>query len=173
MILILQLKQQGQKTNNYNTVVIENTTGKAIPNNELATYMRDWILNAQYNYSEFADCNGTIWASQWLNTISNSQLVSYFESANGNEALNENITADQLNKATELLSDTLVKDDYTPFTTEQATTYIKEMLAQSYPNQVITKVVLHSDLYYIYTKQGGDSNPWQYVNASTGYATGG
>ena len=158
--------------NNPNTVVIENTTGKAIPNNELATYMRDWILNAQYNYSEFADCNGTIWASQWLNTISNSQLVSYFESANGNEALNENITADQLNKATELLSDTLVKDDYTPFTTEQATTYIKEMLAQSYPNQVITKVVLHSGLYYIYTKQGGDSNPWWYVNASTGYATG-
>ena len=158
--------------NNPNTVAIENTTGKAIPNNELATYMRDWILNAQYNYSEFADCNGTIWASQWLNTISNSQLVSYFESANGNEALNENITADQLNKATELLSDTLVKDDYTPFTTEQATTYIKEMLAQSYPNQVITKVVLHSGLYYIYTKQGGDSNPWWYVNASTGYATG-
>ena len=158
--------------NNPNTVAIENTTGKAIPNNELATYMRDWILNAQYNYSEFADCNGTIWASQWLNTISNSQLVSYFESANGNEALNENITADQLNKAIELLSDTLVKDDYTPFTTEQATTYIKEMLAQSYPNQVITKVVLHSGLYYIYTKQGGDSNPWWYVNASTGYATG-
>ena len=158
--------------NNPNTVAIENTTGKAIPNNELATYMRDWILNAQYNYSEFADCNGTIWASQWLNTRSNSQLVSYFESANGNEALNENITADQLNKATELLSDTLVKDDYTPFTTEQATTYIKEMLAQSYPNQVITKVVLHSGLYYIYTKQGGDSNPWWYVNASTGYATG-
>ena len=158
--------------NNSNTVVIENTTGKAIPNNELATYMRDWILNSQYNYSEFADCNGTIWASQWLNTISNSQLVSYFESANGNESLNENITADQLNKATELLSDTLVKDDYTPFTTEQATTYIKEMLAQSYPNQVITKVVLHSGLYYIYTKQGGDSNPWWYVNASTGYATG-
>ena len=158
--------------NNPNTVAIENTTGKAIPNNELATYMRYWILNAQYNYSEFADCNGTTWASQWLNTISNSQLVSYFESANGNEALNENITADQLNKATELLSDTLVKDDYTPFTTEQATTYIKEMLAQSYPNQVITKVVLHSGLYYIYTKQGGDSNPWWYVNASTGYATG-
>ena len=65
-----------------------------------------------------------------------------------------------MNKATELLSDTLVKDDYTPFTTEQATTYIKEMLAQSYPNQAIIKVVLHSGLYYIYTKQGGDSNPW-------------
>ena len=62
-----------------------------------------------------------------------------------------------MDKATELLSDTLVKNDYTPFTTEQATTYIKEMLAQSYPNQVITKVVLHSGLYYIYTKQGGDS----------------
>ena len=157
---------------NPNTVVIENGTGKAIPNNKLATYMRDWILNAQYNYSGFADCNGTMWAGQWLNTISNSQLVSYFESANGNEALNENITAGQLNKAAELLSDTLVKDDYNPFTIEQATTYIKEMLAQSYPNQVITKVVLHSGLYYIYTKQGGDNTPWWYVNASTGYATG-
>ena len=157
---------------NPNTVVIENGTGKAIPNNKLATYMRDWILNAQYNYSGFADCNGTMWAGQCLNTISNSQLVSYFESANGNEALNENITAGQLNKAAELLSDTLVKDDYNPFTIEQATTYIKEMLAQSYPNQVITKVVLHSGLYCIYTKQGGNSTPWWYVNASTGYATG-
>ena len=28
--------------------------------------MRDWILKAQYNYSEFTDYNGTIWASHGL-----------------------------------------------------------------------------------------------------------
>lgn len=157
---------------NPNTVVIENTTGQAIPNNELATYMRDWILNAQYNYSGFADCNGTMWASQWLNTISNSQLVSYFENANGEESLSENITPVQLNKAAELLSDTVLNDHYNPFTPEQVTTYIKEMLAQSYQNQVVTNIVDHSGLYYVYTEQGENSTHFWYVNSSTGYATG-
>lgn len=154
-----------------NTVVIENTTGENISNDKLADYMREWILNSQYSYSKFADCNGTMWASQWLDTITNSQLVSYFESANGNEALSQSITASQLNKAAMLLSDTMVKEDYMPFSTAQATIYIKEMLKESYPNQVVTKVVFKG-LYYVYTKQGGDSNPWWYVNPSTGYATG-
>lgn len=40
-----------------------------------------------------------------------------------------------------------------PFITSEATTYIKEMLAKSYPNQVVTKVTLHSGLYYVYTEQ--------------------
>ena len=160
------------ESSDVNTVVVENTTGKNISNATLATYMRDWILNSQYYYNGFADCNGTMWQSQWLDTISNSELVSSFESANGNEALSENITANELNKATMLLSEIKTEENYTPFTTKQATIYIKEMLKQSYPNQVVTKVVLHSGLYYVYTKQGGNNNPWWYVNASTGYATG-
>ena len=160
------------ESSDINTVVVENTTGNNISNTALATYIREWILKSQYYYSGFADCNGTMWQSQWLDTISNSELVSSFERANGNEALSENITANELNKAAMILSDTAVKENYTPFTTEQATTYIKEMLAQAYPSQVVTKVVLHSGLYYVYTKQSGNSNPWWYVYASTGYATG-
>ena len=43
-----------------NNIIVENTTGKSISDSELISVIKNWILVQQYNYSGFADCNGTM-----------------------------------------------------------------------------------------------------------------
>lgn len=158
-----------------NTIIVKNGTGKAISNSQLVSVMKYWILNGQYGCSGVYCADGTMWAPQWFKTVSDSQLISAFINANGKEALSKNITANELLKAAESLN-TIVYKGKEPFSLEQATTYIKEMLAQSYPGETITKIVEVQGGYYVYTTPFNKSpnNKWPFwvVNAYTGYAHG-
>ena len=42
---------------------------------------------------------GALWDSQWLDAIPNSELINAFIEVNGTKALSENITANELKKA--------------------------------------------------------------------------
>ncbi|MGL4991613.1 MAG: hypothetical protein ACRC57_10705 [Sarcina sp.] len=159
-----------------NDIMVENTTGKPIPNSQLLAVIKNWILNQQYSYRGFADCNGTMWSAPWLNNIPSNQLISYFTEANGEAALSQNITAQELNKTT-VASLAFAKAHPNPFSQAQTDIYIKQMLQKSYPNQTITNIVFHGNNsqggdYYVYTKQMGTSTPFWYVESWIGYPTG-
>ncbi len=141
-----------------------------ISENELAGKMRQWILVGQYNYSKFSDLNGTVWSKQWIDNVSNKELVTAFVNANGKNSLSKNITSAELNKATMKLTSMALKQPM-PFSLKQATKYINQMMEQSYPKQVVTKVVPNKGGYIVYTKQLGNK-PFWYVNGYTGAATG-
>ena len=141
-----------------------------IDRNELAAKMRQWILVGQYNYSGFSDLNGTVWGKQWIDNVSNKELVTAFVKANGENSLNKNITPAELNKAAMQLTPMILKQPM-PFSVKQATKYIKQMMSQSYPNQIVTKIVSDNGGYKVYTKQLGNT-PFWYVNGYTGAATG-
>ena len=117
-----------------------------------------------------------MWAKQWLDNIPNSTLVNAFKEVNGDNSLNNPITAKELFDASKVFTYAQEKKPI-PFTTEQATQYIIQMLKQDKYDSDVTKVVLHKGnegggLYYVYVKQTGDKNPYWYVNTNTGYATG-
>ena len=159
-----------------NDIIVENKTEKPISNTQLISVIKNWILTQQYNYSGFADCNGTMWSKQWLDNIPNSLLIDYFTESNGQAALSKNITASELNK-TAKASLAFAKKHPNPFSQAQAKRYIAGMLKQSYPDQVITKIVFHGTQaeggdYYVYTKQLGNKTPYWYVESPIGYATG-
>ncbi|MGL4742124.1 MAG: hypothetical protein ACRC41_15195 [Sarcina sp.] len=158
------------------SIMVENTTGKPIPDAQLLSVIKNWILNQQYNYNGFADCNGTMWSEPWLNNIPNNQLINYFIEANGKAALSQNITAQELNKTT-VDSLSFAREHPNPFSKAQTDIYIKQMLKESYPNQTITNIVFHGSNsqggdYYVYTKQMGTSRPFWYVQSWIGYPTG-
>ena len=171
------------------TVIVENGTGKPISNNDLNYVMRQWILQWQYRYNGFCMADGALWDSQWLDAISNSELINAFIEVNGTKALSENITANELKKAS-IAFTIKVNEGPIPFSTAQATKYIQQMLEQQtayykkinpkVTTPIITKVVLHAGekgagLYYVYTKgmqEKGYKNPYWYVQTNTGYATG-
>lgn len=171
------------------TVIVKNDTGKPISDGDLNDIMRQWILKWQYGYNGFGMVDGALWASQWLDAIPNSELINAFIEVNGTKALSENITANELKKAS-IAFTIKVNEGPIPFSTAQATKYIQQMLVQqtAYYKQtnpkvttpVITKVVLHAGkkgagLYYVYTKkmqEEGYKNPYWYVYTNTGYATG-
>lgn len=172
------------KVINYNTnqmlyandLIVKNETGNPIPNNELVSVIKKWILTDQYQYRWFFDCNGTMWSKQWLNNIPESQLINYFIQANGESALSKNITASELNK-TAKASLAFAKAHPNPFTQAQTKIYIKEMLKQYDPNQVITNIVFQGNQsqggdYSVYTKQFGNKRPYWYVESWIGYPTG-
>ncbi|WP_317311210.1 hypothetical protein [Clostridium thermobutyricum] len=143
---------------------------------QLAEIMRKWILTDQYGYSGFFDAVGTMWAKPWLDNIPNSTLVDSFKQVNGANSLNNPITAKELFDASKVFTYAQEKKPI-PFTTEQATQYIIQMLKQDNYYSDVTKVVLHKGnegggLYYVYVKQAGNKNPYWYVNTNTGYATG-
>ncbi|MGL4992157.1 MAG: hypothetical protein ACRC57_13530 [Sarcina sp.] len=159
-----------------NDLIVENTTGKPISNTQLLSVIKNWILTEQYSYSGFADVNGTMWSEPWLTNIPSDQLINYFTQANGQSALSQNITAEELNKAA-IASLAYAKAHPNPFSQEQTDSYIKQMLNTSYPNQTITQIIFHGNdtqggLYYVYTKQFGTTQPFWYVASNTGYATG-
>lgn len=153
------------------TVIVKNGTGKAISKSQLVSVMKYWILNGQYNCDEVCCADGTMWDPQWFKTVSDSELINAFIDANGKNALSKNITANELLKAAESLS-AIVYKGKEPFSLEQAKQHIKEMLAQSYPNETITKIVPVQGGYYVYTTPYNKENKWPFwvVNAYTGYA---
>lgn len=171
------------------TVIVENGTGKPISNNDLNYVMRQWILQWQYGYNGFCMAYGALWDSQWLDAIPNSELINAFIEVNGTKALSENITANELKKAS-IAFTIKVNEGPIPFSTAQATKYIQQMLEQQNnyckktnpkaTTPIITRVVLHAGekgagLYYVYTKEmqeKGYKNPYWYVDTNTGYATG-
>ena len=159
-----------------NNIIVENTTGKSISDSELISVIKNWILVQQYNYSGFADCNGTMWSKQWLDNIPASNLIDYFIDVNGKSALSKNITTQELNKTAEK-SLVYAQEHPNPFNQELIEKYITQMLKESYPNQIITKIVYHGSkknggLYYVYTKELGNKTPFWYVESGIGYATG-
>lgn len=143
---------------------------------QLAEIMRKWLLTDQYGYSGFFDAVGTMWAKPWLDNIPNSALVDSFKEVNGANSLNNPITAKELFDASKVFTYAQEKKPI-PFTTEQATQYIIQMLKSDNYYSDVTKVVLHKGnegggLYYVYVKQTRNKNPYWYVNTNTGYATG-
>ncbi|MGV3025485.1 hypothetical protein ACED96_07160 [Clostridium thermobutyricum] len=151
-------------------------TNGPVNDTQLAEIMRKWLLTDQYGYSGFFDAVGTMWAKQWLDNIPNSTLVNAFKEVNGDNSLNNPITAKELFDASKVFTYAQEKKPI-PFTTEQATQYIIQMLKEDKYDSDVTKVVLHkgnegAGLYYVYVKQTGDKNPYWYVNTNTGYATG-
>ncbi len=157
-----------------NTIIVENTTGQDISNSQLSSVMRYWILTGQDGCFGVCDADGTMWSKQWFDTVSNSELVKAFIEANGTEALSKNITANELKKAAMRLTRIV---PVVPFTLQQATKNIQEMLNEYGQHQKITKVVFHGNdkevgLYYVYTSYFGDKRPYWYVDSNTGYATG-
>ena len=157
-----------------NTIIVENTTGQDISNSQLSSVMRYWILTGQDGCFGVCDADGTMWSKQWFNTVSNSELVKAFIEANGTEALSQNITANELKKAAMRLTRIVPA---VPFTLQQATKNIQEMLNEYGQHQKITKVVFHGNdkeggLYYVYTSYFGNKRPYWYVYSNIGYATG-
>ncbi|MGL5415811.1 MAG: hypothetical protein ACRDAU_09145 [Clostridium sp.] len=154
-------------------IMVENTTGQVIPDNILIQAIKSWILTYQYQYSGFADWNGTMWSEQWLNNIPDSDLINYFIQANGQSALTENITAEELYKtAGKTLQ--FAEEHPVPFPLNVAKQYITQMMIKD-EGRTPDKIVFHGNAtqggdYYVYVK--GDSNPYWYVESPIGYGTG-
>ncbi len=157
-----------------NTVVVTNTTGKAISSSELSQFLRSWILKGQYNNDYIPTDMGTQWASPWLNKVSNKTIMQAFIEANGQAALSKNITANEFIKATQKLNDITINN--IPFSLSEAKTLIVNMLEQdnyAKPSDV-TKIVLVTgspNVYKVYTKESGNNVFW-IVAANTGNARG-
>lgn len=154
-------------------IMVKNTTGKAVPDNILLESIKNWILQYQYQYSGFADCNGTMWSKHWLDNIPDSNLINYFIEANGQAALNGNITALQLYK-TAGKSLQFAEAHPVPFPLAVAKKYITQMMIQS-QGVAPDKIVFHGNStqggdYYVYVK--GHSTPYWYVESPIGYGTG-
>ena len=157
-------------------VIIKNTTGKAISESQLDGYLRSWIMTGQNGCSSICDADGTYWSEPWLNKVSQETLYEAFVNANGESALSQNITANELIKATEELG-RLTADDV-PFTLSQAKALILDMLQENgyaTPSEV-TKIVFVQEtsgpsVYQVYTKESGSYVFWT-VYANSGYAHG-
>lgn len=167
-----------------NTVIVENTTGKAISDNMINNIMRSWILTWQFNSQAYCVATGENWAKQWLDAIPNSALINAFIEANGETALSKNITANEINKGAMLYTKESYSKPYPfPFDQKQAQVYIQQMLNKNYPGNIIEKIVFHPDikgqntagLYYVYTNVSIKEHfhqPFWYVYSNTGQATG-
>lgn len=156
------------------TIVVENTTGKAISESQLNEYLRSWIMDGQDNCESICDATGTYWGEPWLNKVSQDTLYQAFVNANGEAALSQNITANEFIKATQEL-DRLTENDV-PFTLSQAKSLILSMLEEdgyATPSEVtkITFVQGSPSVYEVYTKQSGNYIYWT-VYANNGYAHG-
>lgn len=154
-----------------NTIIVKNDTGKAISNNDLSDVMRYWLLTGEYNCTGVATSYAT-WQPQWLKEIPNSELITAFTEANGNDSLSKNISANELKNATTKLATLEINN---PMPLAKVTEYIKESLAQSYPNETITKIVpVKGDGYYVYTTpfntKANNKDPFWVVDGITGYA---
>lgn len=158
-----------------NTVLVENTTGQAISQEQLNKYLRSWIMGPQ-DCNGICDATGTYWEEPWLNKVSQETLYQAFINANGEAALSQNITANEFIKATQEL-DRLTENDV-PFTLSQAKALILNMLQEdgyATPSEV-TKIVFVQEtegpsVYQVYTKESGDYVFWT-VYANNGYAHG-
>ena len=76
------------------TIVIKNNTGEKIPQQKLIEYIKEWILNAQVNYSQGSAA--TMWVPEFFNAVPDNILVEAFINANGESALSKSITGEEL-----------------------------------------------------------------------------
>ena len=154
------------------TVIQENSS--KISQSQLGSIMRNWLLNEQFNYSGFADCEGTVWGQPWLNVVSNSKIMEAYVQANGEQSLSENITAAKLNKAAMQLT-RIVSKGPMPLTLEQAKVYLTKLAARD-GYGTLTKIVQNKYGYVVYTAGAHTwypaSDPLWYVNGYTGYCNG-
>lgn len=165
------------------TIIVKNTTDNPISNNMLYNVIKNWIFKWQYGREQFCVATGEDWNPQWFDAIPHSEVISAFIQANGQKALTQNISANEINKGAMLFTQQ-ANSKPIPFTTKQATIYIQNMLngdSKYYGENDIAKVVLHTyknqaaGLYYVYTKQmlaKGYKEPFWYVYTNTGQATG-
>lgn len=153
-----------------NSVVITNHSGQVVPENVLADTMRQWILNWQYSYSGFADCNNTVWAKPWLDTISNATLAGAFVEANGQDSPYYNVMASELNNATMQLTKNQINKPW-PLTYKQASEYIDNEFKNRFGNETITKIVQNSYGYNVYSNPYNKKNkyPIIVIEGATGY----
>ncbi len=161
---ISQIKWVLDNENNMsaNTIVIENTTGKAIPNSTLATYMRKWISGAQDNYYKVIASD--TWAPEFLNAVPNSKLVQAFINANGESALNDNITANELYNANTNLMELVNKKPILSQT--QIYNYIYKNIL---PKKDIAEIVKSNNTYWIYSMHNGKKVLFAWLEPGTGF----
>ena len=161
---ISQIKWVLDNENNMsaNTIVIENTTGKAIPNSTLATYMRKWISGAQDNYYKVIASD--TWAPEFLNAVPNSELVQAFINANGESALNDNITANELYNANTNLMELVNKKPILSQT--QIYNYIYKNIL---PKKDIAEIVKSNNTYWIYSMHNGKKVLFAWLEPGTGF----
>ncbi|MGL4761938.1 MAG: hypothetical protein ACRCWG_10865 [Sarcina sp.] len=165
------------------TIIVKNTSGQKISDSMLYGVIKNWIFKWQYGREGFCVATGENWDSQWFDAVPHSEVINAFIQANGEAALSQNISANEINKGAMLFTQQ-ANSRPIPFTTKEATVYIQNMLngdSKAYGKNDIAKVILHTyknypaGLYYVYTKQmlaKGYKQPFWYVYTNTGQATG-
>ncbi len=143
------------------SLVIENTTGKPILNNQLAEYIKNWILNYEVNYS--MSIASSLWAPEFFNAVPDEDLVQAFINANGKGALSKNITAGELDKTNLALME-LIEKNHPLLSNEQLNDYFHKIISGK-----IVKVVKEPVDYIIYASNG-EQIYHSYVDVYTGYA---
>lgn len=145
-----------------NTVVIRNNTGEKIPNKQLVQYIKNWILNAQINYSQ--GCEATMWVPEFFNVVPDNDLVQAFINSNGRAALSRNITAGELGKTNEEVAK-LIGENQPLLTQSQIFEYIYQNIL---PKNQISKIVNHRYSYWIYTVVNGKQLFYNSISKYTG-----
>lgn len=152
-------KNQNSTTN---TIVIRNNTGEKISNKQLVQYIKNWILNAQINYSQ--GCAATMWVPEFFNVVPDNDLVQAFINSNGEEALSKSITAGELGKTNiELMK--LVSENQPLLTQSQIFEYIYQHIL---PKNQISKIENQRYSYLIYSKTYGNHILYNSLDKYTG-----
>lgn len=152
-------KNQNSTTN---TIVIRNNTGEKISNKQLVQYIKNWILNAQINYSQ--GCAATMWVPEFFNVVPDNDLVQAFINSNGEEALSKSITAGELgNTNIELMK--LVSENQPLLTQSQIFEYIYQHIL---PKNQISKIENQRYSYLIYSKTYGNHILYNSLDKYTG-----
>lgn len=152
-------KNQNSTTN---TIVIRNNTGEKISNEQLVQYIKNWILNAQINYSQ--GCAATMWVPEFFNVVPDNDLVQAFINSNGEEALSKSITAGELGKTNiELMK--LVSENQPLLTQSQIFEYIYQHIL---PKNQISKIENQRYSYLIYSKTYGNHILYNSLDKYTG-----
>lgn len=145
-----------------NTIVIRNNTGEKISNKQLVQYIKNWILNAQINYSQ--GCAATMWVPEFFNVVPDNDLVQAFINSNGEEALSKSITAGELGKTNiELMK--LVSENQPLLTQSQIFEYIYQHIL---PKNQISKIENQRYSYLIYSKTYGNHILYNSLDKYTG-----
>lgn len=145
-----------------NTVVIRNNTGEKIPNKQLVRYIKNWILNAQINYSQ--GCAATMWVPEFFNVVPDNDLVQAFINSNGRAALSRNITAGELGKTNEEVAK-LIGENQPLLTQSQIFEYIYQYIL---PKNQISKIENQRYSYLIYSKAYGNHILYNSISKYTG-----
>ncbi|OPX46878.1 hypothetical protein [Clostridium thermobutyricum] len=168
---VIELVNENQNEKNLRTVIVKNTTGRKISDNELSNYMRYWMSVGQLNCLGVYSYENTLWGKAWINEVSSSDLITAFIQANGEEALKKDITANEFNNAVMRL-DNIVESQPIPFTKSQIKEVLANLMEQEYGKDKIAKIVYSNPWYKVYTEPYNKKSTPIYVDMYTGYATG-